>query len=460
MFLEIKNLILFCFLLNSFVIFRKYFECYLMMDWEDTESSFWNVTSGLVLERISNASPTLHTSVNTDQENVIRMNSTRAFILPLWQKTIWAFAFSVIVLVAVVGNFMVFWSILAHRNMRTVTNYFLLNLSIADFMMATFNVIFSFIYMIEGHWSFGKLYCRTNNFIGGLTVGSSVFTLVAMCIDRYIAIIHPLRPRMSKVSAGVVIMTIWIMAGVLSIPYILFSETLTWIYPDDSVRTVCYLVWPDGPTAISKTDYRFNILFLNLTYVIPLILMGIAYTRMGISLWGSKAIGEDTKAQRSTIMSKQKIVKMFMTVVLLFAICWLPYHIYFIYTHHNKQVLRYKVTQHVYLAFYWLAMSNTIYNPIIYYLMNPRFKRYFRALIKCKCIFDKDYYNGYLDRTRTRNRSNYSSKYDSSRRGTTFRILAIRQPESFSFGFGKETSFNGANRVLEITIEVSESEVT
>ena len=38
---------------------------------------------------------------------------------------------------------------------------------------------------------------------------------------------------------------------------------------------------------------------------------------------------------------------------------------------------------HVYLAFYWLAMSNTCVNPIIYYVMNRRFRAYFNQVLCC-----------------------------------------------------------------------------
>lgn len=61
-----------------------------------------------------------------------------------------------------------------------------------------------------------------------------------------------------------------------------------------------------------------------------------------------------------------------MVVVLIFAICWLPYHVYFIYTYHNKEVVVKPYIQHVYLTFYWLAMANAMVNPAIYYGMNAR----------------------------------------------------------------------------------------
>ena len=64
---------------------------------------------------------------------------------------------------------------------------------------------------------------------------------------------------------------------------------------------------------------------------------------------------------------------MFIVVVIIFAVCWLPYQIYFIYTYHNKAIVKKPFIQHVYLGFYWLAMANSMFNPFVYYWMNARF---------------------------------------------------------------------------------------
>ncbi len=63
---------------------------------------------------------------------------------------------------------------------------------------------------------------------------------------------------------------------------------------------------------------------------------------------------------------------MFIVVVIIFAVCWLPYHAYFIYTYHDKEVVTKPFILHVYLGFYWLAMANSMFNPLIYYWMNAR----------------------------------------------------------------------------------------
>lgn len=63
---------------------------------------------------------------------------------------------------------------------------------------------------------------------------------------------------------------------------------------------------------------------------------------------------------------------MFMVVVTLFVVCWLPYHAYFVYQFIDEDVISSKHVQHVFLSFYWMAMSNTMINPLVYYYMNTR----------------------------------------------------------------------------------------
>lgn len=54
-------------------------------------------------------------------------SDSNRLIQPAWQVTLWAVAYCSIVAVSVVGNIVVIWIILAHKRMRTVTNYFLVN---------------------------------------------------------------------------------------------------------------------------------------------------------------------------------------------------------------------------------------------------------------------------------------------------------------------------------------------
>ncbi|XP_037557677.1 tachykinin-like peptides receptor 86C [Dermacentor silvarum] len=316
---------------------------------------------------------------------VVEVGGQRQWVLAWWTQLLYALLFGSVVAVAVVGNALVVWAVLAHRSMRTTTNCFLVNLSLADAMTATFNAVFNLVYMLESHWAFGLPYCVFSNFLANLTLASSSFTITAMSVDRYFAIVRPLCGRPRRRRSVVTLCAVWSGSALLSLPTLLYSRTRSYRYGDHSVRTVCLLVWPDGRLHGSFADYVYNILFLVLTYAVPVATMVVTYSRMSWVLWGSRCIGEFTEHQQLALRNKQKVVKMLMTVVILFTVSWLPYHAYFIYLFHHPGAAYADCIQHVYLAMYWLAMAHTTYNPIVYYCMNQRFKRYFRRFL-CFCV--------------------------------------------------------------------------
>uniref|UniRef100_A0A8D9FJG2 Tachykinin-like peptides receptor 86C n=3 Tax=Cacopsylla melanoneura TaxID=428564 RepID=A0A8D9FJG2_9HEMI len=312
--------------------------------------------------------------------------------MSLTVEIMWYTVFLLMLIIAIGGNVIVMWIVLAHRRMRTVTNYFLVNLSVADVMLSVFNCVFNFIYMIHEDWNFGLTYCAINNHVGIVTVASSVFTLTGISIDRYLAIVRPLKPRMSKRWAQVIILLIWFTSFLLGGPYLLYSRIVVYRY-SGKVQRSCIVIWPDGQATNSKVDHIYNLVLFFLTYIIPMTAMVICYTNMGRELWGSRQIGEMNVRQLECIKSKRRVVKMFIIIVTIFAICWLPYHCYFICIHYYPETIRQHryLMQQMFLFFYWLAMSNAMVNPLIYYWMNSRFRQYFKDLLcEWRCFYRRN----------------------------------------------------------------------
>uniref|UniRef100_A0AAN0LPN2 Tachykinin-like peptide receptor 99D n=1 Tax=Polyphagotarsonemus latus TaxID=1204166 RepID=A0AAN0LPN2_9ACAR len=320
-------------------------------------------------------------------DNKIQVNLQDSYSRELWQVIFWSFIFGFMVIIATTGNLIVIMIVLLNKQMRTITNLFIVNLSIADIMVSTMNVIFNFVYMLNGYWWFGSTYCKVSNFIAIMSVAASVFTLMAISIDRYIAIVYPLKPRMSLMTTLNIAIGIWCASSLLSAPNFIFSITQQETLPNGEIKIICLIKWPDGVAPGSKFDYFYNLAVLILTYFIPITLMALTYFRVGTVLWGSQTIGEYTAKQVQSIQSKRKIVKMLILVLCIFAVCWLPYHIYFIIQHHLPEITNFKYAQQIYLVLYWLAMSNSMYNPFIYCWMNNRFRRGFRNILFCKYCF-------------------------------------------------------------------------
>ncbi|XP_041922698.1 substance-K receptor [Alosa sapidissima] len=314
-------------------------------------------------------------------EDDVNDTTVNQFEQPDWQVGLWAIAYSLIVIVSVIGNVTVIWIILAHKRMRTVTNYFIVNLAFSDVSMATFNTAFNFVYALHNDWYFGLGYCKFHNFFPITAMFSSIYSMAAIAVDRYMAIIHPLKPRLSSTSTRIVIALIWIVACSLAFPQCFFARTQ--FYPP---RTVCMVEWPDDYGGVHQLIYQSAVIIL--IYLLPLLVMLVTYSLVGHRLWGSEIPGEASDHYQNQIQAKRKVVKMMIVVVVTFAICWLPYHIYFILGSFNRDIYKQHYIQQVYLAIFWLAMSSTMYNPIIYCCLNQRFRSGFRQAFRW-CPFIK-----------------------------------------------------------------------
>ncbi|GFS32409.1 melanopsin [Trichonephila inaurata madagascariensis] len=97
----------------------------------------------------------------------------------------------VIIIFAVGGNVMVVLTILRHRGMKTRTNMFIVNLAVADILVAVLDMPVSLITIIEGRWVFGEALCKLNGFTMALFLICSIHTLMYISVHKYISITRP-----------------------------------------------------------------------------------------------------------------------------------------------------------------------------------------------------------------------------------------------------------------------------
>uniref|UniRef100_A0AAQ4NVT5 Neuromedin-K receptor n=1 Tax=Gasterosteus aculeatus aculeatus TaxID=481459 RepID=A0AAQ4NVT5_GASAC len=345
----------------------------------------------------------------------ITANYTNQFVQPPLQVALWSVAYSSVMAVAVFGNLIVIWIILAS--------------------MAALNTLINFIYATHGDWYFGKAYCKFHNFFPVTSVFASIYSMTAIAVDRYMAIIHPLKPRLSAKATTGVIVCIWSLAVVLAFPLCYFSTTQT--LPR---RTVCYVAWP----RMADDPFMYHTIVTVLVYVLPLVVMAINYTIVGMTLWGGEIPGDSSDNYHGQLRAKRKVVKMMIIVVVTFALCWLPYHTYFIVTGLNKALKKWKYIQQFYLSVLWLAMSSTMYNPIIYCCLNSRFRAGFkRAFRWCPFIQVSSYDELELRSTRL-HPTRQSSVYTLSRMDTS--MVLLYDPTVGNGGSGRKQSLSAKKR--------------
>ena len=221
--------------------------------------------------------------------------------LPAWSQALIIFMYSMVTVLAVGGNAIVCYIVLAYQRMRTVTNYFIVNLACGDILMAVLCIPFTFIAnVIKDYWPFGAVMCPIVSYAQVAVVFVSAFTLVAISLDRYIAIIYPLKPRMTTRQATMIILSIWIMALSVPLPVAILSRTVAM---NGSSHEHCVEVWPND-----KGRYIYSLVIMVLQYFLPLFVLLFTYTRIAIVIWVKKPPGEaENQRDQRLAASKRKV---------------------------------------------------------------------------------------------------------------------------------------------------------
>ena len=117
---------------------------------------------------------------------------------PLFQVVLYTM-YSIIFFLALIGNAIVCSIVISSIRKWTVTNFFIVNMAVSDILIAFFCIPFSFVStFVLLYWPFGSIMCRIVSFSQVISVFVSAYTMVAISCDRYLAIIYPLRPRLTR----------------------------------------------------------------------------------------------------------------------------------------------------------------------------------------------------------------------------------------------------------------------
>ena len=133
---------------------------------------------------LSNSLTVLNRSDSQTKQNCSEYGENNPFIMVWWLQSIYYLAFVSMVIIAAGGNIIVVWIVCSHKRMRCVTNFFLVNLAVADALISIMNTLFNFIYMLYSHWPFGRTYCKMSQFVATCTIAASTFTFMAIAIER------------------------------------------------------------------------------------------------------------------------------------------------------------------------------------------------------------------------------------------------------------------------------------
>ncbi|XP_044878630.1 neuropeptide FF receptor 1 isoform X1 [Mauremys mutica] len=316
-------------------------------------------------------------------------------------------AYIFIFLMCMIGNLLVGVIVLKNRQMRTVTNMFILNLAISDLLVGIFCMPSTLVDNLITGWPFDNAMCKMSGLVQGMSVSSSVFTLVAIAVERFRCIVYPFRQKLTLRKALITIVIIWVLALIIMCPsavtltvtrdeYHFMVDAYNNSYPLYS----CWEAWPDkGMRKIYTT-----VLFSHI-YVAPLTLIVIMYARIAFKLFKSSAPigGSQSEENEGRRVSKRKVkvINMLIIVALFFTLSWLPLWTLMLLTDYGN-LTEYQlnvITVYIFPFAHWLAFFNSSINPIIYGYFNENFRRGFQEAFKVQlCHVENKHKDTYSER--------------------------------------------------------------
>ncbi|XP_017508836.2 neuropeptide S receptor isoform X1 [Manis javanica] len=230
----------------------------------------------------------------------------------------------------IVGNSIVLFSTW-RRKRRSRMTFFVTQLAITDYFTGLVNILTDIIWRFTGDFMAPDLVCRVVRYLQVVLLYASTYVLVSLSIDRYHAIVYPMKFLQGEKQAKVLIMIAWTLSFLFSIPtLIIFGKRKL-----SNGEVQCWALWPDDSY---WTPYMTIVAFL--VYFIPLAIISVIYAIVIRTIWTkSKAhdmVISNCSEGRLCIsynrgpISKAKIkaVKYSIVIILAFICCWSPYFLF------------------------------------------------------------------------------------------------------------------------------------
>nr|KAG5693246.1 hypothetical protein BaRGS_000828 [Batillaria attramentaria]KAG5695637.1 hypothetical protein BaRGS_029127 [Batillaria attramentaria] len=243
-----------------------------------------------------------------------------------------------IILVTVVGNTLVLVAVAREKRLHTVFNILIVNLAITDVSVGLVAMTFFAAFNILQEWPFGEFLCGLWIFFDFGMTFASIFTLLAISLDRYWSVLwsNHYRIHHNRRMAIIATVTIWVSMLVLWVPPFTVDRI------NNSREGECFY----DPAK-------------NQVFVIVVAVVGY---------------------HGSTVVMLFCYIKVFLTlsyIMVGYLICWMPFHVSF----DIMAIDRSLVSEKFYEVTYWLAYCNSAINPFLYNFSSSEFNRAFKKLI-------------------------------------------------------------------------------
>ncbi|KAE8290155.1 Growth hormone secretagogue receptor type 1 [Larimichthys crocea] len=261
---------------------------------------------------------------------------TNYFSIPLLTAT--TIACTLLFLVGVVGNVMTILVVSKYRDMRTTTNLYLCSMAVSDLLIFFCMPLDLYRMWRYRPWRFGDALCKLFQFVSESCTYSTILSITALSVERYLAICFPLRAKalVTKRRVRALILLLWTVSLLSAGPvFVMVGVERDSMWPTNFTSEMNETDSALEDTRECKmTHYAVEsglmgamVWLSSVFFFMPVFCLTVLYSLIGRRLWQRHRETNINSRVAHRDKSNRQTIKMLVVVVLAFVLCWLPFHV-------------------------------------------------------------------------------------------------------------------------------------
>nr|BAX08608.1 gonadotropin-releasing hormone receptor [Mizuhopecten yessoensis] len=278
---------------------------------------------------------------------------------------------SALFLISFIGNTATLIQMYRMRKRRSTINTLIVNLAIADLIVAFFCMAAEAFWTVTIQFLAGNAMCKILRYIQVFGFLLSTYITVVISLDRCCVILDPISRNKAPQRVRFMIGVSWLLSALFSVPQLLVFSVLRGPFKEDFYQCVDIASYPHP-----QYKWMYNIFCLFVQFMIPLGIMIAAYGLIfcTISRKSKEFRGNDTTSNKNDLgrgqvrnnllkKAKRKALRMSIFIVIAFVVCWFPYYVLFTGNAFGQWE---ELSPSLMAGLSTMGLSNSMLNPIIY----------------------------------------------------------------------------------------------
>ena len=292
-------------------------------------------------------------------------------------------AYSLILVVSLVGNSLTVLIVYKTTTLRKPINMLIANMAMSHLLFPIFLIPVRLTELHVGLWliggTLGQALCKIYPFLTDVSTSVSIQSLVQITVDRYAAVVVPLRSSLiSRKVCRCLIVGTWVLAAAFHSPY-WFTFNLVEYQEEKWCMNQWEVIFGE------KSSIGIYFLWASILFIyIPFVVFAILYSIILIKLKKQVHPGEQSaSAEEQRTRRNRNVLKMTVAIVVAFFICWIPCSIQlvtFYFVPKNTLDCKFWVS---YVVTFFMARTNCAINPIICLTFTSNYRQALRRLVNC-----------------------------------------------------------------------------